>query len=377
MDKKNILITGATGFVGVHLLAKLIDQADVAEIYLISRNADKNGFLQTYDSIFPILNKYGLTYSKKSIKKIKILYGDISEPYLGIQDELYHSLIEKIDVVYHVAAEVNHLKKYEALKRSNVDCVQDIISFAKNKKKKIINFISTMGAASKRGAHSKFLEDFPDCSANDINISMGYLKSKYEAEKILSKPDIKAYVNIFRLGYISGNTISGIGMYENNQLMLFIKSCTQIGYAPTIDRVINFTPVDFTSEILSSKYFRDNSKRVMHLVNCSQFVTWVEIIDFLNEKGFNIKKIDLASWQTLLKKSGKNNALYRMLLTYRRMDADDHIIKFGKNLDEYNINNVISFCNEMNICFPKIKYDYLSKIFSFLTEVGFLTKKVS
>jgi thioester reductase-like protein len=376
MIEKNVLITGATGFVGAHLLNKLIHQDDISEVYLTSRNVNKNAFMEDHQSILSVLDKYGLNSSKEKIRKIKIIYGDISEPKIGMHEILYHELASRVDTIYHVAAEVHHLKKYEELKKSNVDSVMDIINFAKDGKNKIVNFVSTMGSASKRDAHGKFVEDFPDYNSDDANITMGYLKSKYEAEKILAKPENKDFVNIFRLGYISGSIKSGVGLYENNQLMLFIKSCIQMGYAPKIERVLNLTPVDFTSDIVGSKYFRSNSKHVMHLVNCRQYVTWSELIDFLNDEGFCIKKIDLPSWQELLKKSGRDNALYRMLLTYRRSDADNHIIRFGKNINEYHMDNVISFCKDENIPMPQIKYDYLKKIVNYLIEVGFLTKMV-
>ncbi len=159
--------------------------------------------------------------------------------------------------------------------------------------------------------------------------------------------------------------------------MLFIKSCIQMGYAPQIERTLNLTPVDFATEIVGSKYFRNHSMHVMHSVNCKQYVSWSELIDFLNDEGFNIKKIDLPSWQEHLRKSGKSNALYRMLLTYRRPDADNHIIRFGKNIHQYRMENIVSFCEENNIQMPTIKYDYFKKLLNYLIEVGFLTKMVS
>ncbi len=63
-----------------------------------------------------------------------------------------------------------------------------------------------------------------------------------------------------------------------------------------------------------------------------------------------------------------------MLLTYRRPDADDYIIRFGKNISAYNIENIVEFCKQENIFMPKIKYKYLKKILNYLVKVGFVTK---
>lgn len=372
LNTKNILITGATGFVGAHVLNQIIQEKSVSTVYVISRNISKTSSVEEPDSILPIFEKYSLEYTPSNAKKIKVIYGNILEPNIGIHQELYQELTEKLDVIYHVAAEVHHIKQYDELKKANVDSVETLIELAKKKKKKIINFISTMGAATKKDEEGKYVEDFTDNSS--VDISMGYLRSKYEAEKILSAPSNRDFVNIFRLGYISSHTETGIGLCENNQLMLFIKSCIQMNHAPDINRLINLTAVDFTASIVGSEYFMSHTKNVMHLVNSREYISWSEIIDFLNNEGFYIKKISLKAWQELLKKSGRSNALYRMLLTYRRSDADDHIIKFGKNITEYRMNNVLSFCKANNIIMPKVKYDYLKKIFNHMYRIGFISR---
>jgi thioester reductase-like protein len=232
-----------------------------------------------------------------------------------------------------------------------------------------------MAAASEKDFLGQYTEDF--VRDRPVNLAMGYLKSKYEAEKILSSNRNNNFINIFRLGYISANKENGVCLYENNQLMLFIKSCIQLGFAPIIDRTINLTPVDFAASVLGAQFFRKNSNQILHLVNCSEYIIWIELIDFLNDIGYRIKLIELSKWQELLKKSGKSNVLFRMLLTYRRKDADDHIIRFGKNIHEYHINNIKNLCVNENIILPKIKYDYIKKIFDYLVEVGFLSNPKS
>lgn len=66
MNKKIVLITGGTGFIGSHLLNELIQKDDVSAVYVISRNLDKSIVEQNYISILPILEKYKLSSSKKN-----------------------------------------------------------------------------------------------------------------------------------------------------------------------------------------------------------------------------------------------------------------------------------------------------------------------
>lgn len=365
MEKtKNILITGSTGFVGSHVLKEVVTHKDIKKIYLLIRN--KSG----KDHFFESLKKYALDFTNEEIKKIEFISGDVSKFKLGINSHNYTNLYNIIDVIYHVAADVNHVKKYEDLKKSNVDCLNDLIDLSQNGNKKIINFVSTMAAASEKDSFGFYTEDFVGESPSTL--SMGYLKTKYEAEKILSSAKSDSSINIFRLGYISGNLENGVSLCEKNQMMLFIKSCIQLGFSPILTRDINLTPVDFTAKILGSPFFREKFGHVFHLVNNREYVTWIELMNFLNEFGYKIKLIELSEWQKKLIASGKDNALYRMLLTYRRKDADDHIIRFGKNIHEYHINNINNFCEREKIIIPKIKYNYIKKIFEYLIDIGFL-----
>ncbi len=368
---KNILITGATGFIGNHLLYQLLNEENINYIYVINRNV--NNLDGMFLGASPIINynKWGIQIRSEDLNRVKTLYGDISKVNLGIENKVYEELSENIDVIYHLAASVNHVKSYEGLKSSNVDSVAEIIKLSKSGKSKVINFVSTLGAAAKKDHENNFVEDFPDDTP--IFSSMGYLRSKYEAEKLLTVASSDSLVNIFRLGYISGHYDTGVSLYENNQLMLFIKSCIQLGYAPILERTINLTPVDFTVKILSSQMFMHSYNNVMHLANCDEYITWVELIEFLNKKRFSIKLIDLNLWQQLLIKAGRSNALYRFILTYRRVDADNHIIRFGKNIRQYQFDSINKFCKSNGIVFPKIKYTYLDRVVSYLIKVGFIS----
>ncbi|MDC4364597.1 SDR family oxidoreductase, partial [Acinetobacter baumannii] len=41
-SKKNVLLTGATGFIGSYLLAELLVNENIGKIYILSRKVDKN-----------------------------------------------------------------------------------------------------------------------------------------------------------------------------------------------------------------------------------------------------------------------------------------------------------------------------------------------
>jgi thioester reductase-like protein len=362
----NVLITGATGFVGSHLLSKLIQKENVGTIFVVSRHADNKIGINDSTSLLPVFAKHSLPFAGLA-KKVRIIHGDISCEQIGISPDLYSRLTKVVDVIYHVAATVNHMKSVEDLSAANVNSVKELITFSEMNRGKIINFVSTMGAACDRNDKGFLTETMP--SQCESEFSMGYLASKQKAEQLLSK--VKN-ANIFRLGYVSGHSKTGVSLSYNNQLMMLIKSCIQLGVAPSLDRVINLTPVDFVAEVMQQDAFLSTSGSVLHVVNTKEFITWRELVLRLNQSGYPIKIISVAEWQSIFVKCDRSNALYSMKLKYRRKDVDNHVLLFAKNSHEYCFDKMKALCDDNDIVQVQIKGDYFDTIINYLQDTGFL-----
>ncbi len=83
----------------------------------------------------------------------------------------------------------------------------------------------------------------------------------------------------------------------------------------------------------------------------------------------------MEDWQNKLKRSGRDNALFRLLLTYRTKNAKNNILRFGKNIHQYHYEKTKSICEKYKIQPPQIKYAYLNVIFNYLNDVGFIKTK--
>lgn len=222
-SKKNVLLTGATGFIGSYLLADLLENKDIGRIYILSRKVDKNN---EKERLFTAFEKFSVPGHERlaAATNISVIQGDITQPCLGISDAAFEELCSEVDVIHHIAARVNHIRPYEVLKAPNVDSVADIISIAQKGRDKIVNFVSTLGSAAKKDKDGRYVEAFPGNAV--LNSDMGYLLSKWESERLLEKfQDQGGKVNLFRLGYISGHSHTGASLFTDNQFMLFIKSC--------------------------------------------------------------------------------------------------------------------------------------------------------
>ena len=84
LKKKKILVTGAEGFIGSHLVEKLVDEGYDVKAFVLYNSFNKWGWLDS----FP----------KEKLSKIEIFTGNISDPN-GVREA-----IKNVDIIFHLAA---------------------------------------------------------------------------------------------------------------------------------------------------------------------------------------------------------------------------------------------------------------------------------
>ncbi|MBE9048516.1 amino acid adenylation domain-containing protein [Pleurocapsales cyanobacterium LEGE 10410] len=146
----NILLTGATGFLGAFLLSELLRKTD-ADIYcLIRAENDTLGQKRIEDKL-----KSYLLWDTVDHKRIIPVVGDLSRSRLGLSADRFSEIAETVDVIYHNGAWVNFTYPYSQLKDVNVLGTQEVLRLAVKSKVKPVHFISTIGVV---GAADRNLE---------------------------------------------------------------------------------------------------------------------------------------------------------------------------------------------------------------------------
>src|SRR5579872_823998 len=203
---RTIFLTGSTGFLGAYLLHDLLVATDACVYCLIRCRSEKDGS----ERIKKNLLKYGL-WSDDFPSRIVPVPGDLSRPFLGVGEEVFDTLCNVIDAVYHSGAVVNFVYPYNNLKDSNVRGTQEVIRLACCIRRKPLNFVSTVGIfppATDRNA--RVLESDPPPS-NWQQLTIGYRQSKWVAEKIVTiAADRGLPVRIYRPGIVTGDSATGI-----------------------------------------------------------------------------------------------------------------------------------------------------------------------
>lgn len=286
----NILLTGATGFLGIHILYELITKTKT-NIYCLIREKDNE------DSKERLIKKIKYYFGKKSkliLKEINnrivVVNGDISKEKLGLEIEKYKELGYKIDTVIHSAAVVDHYGEKEKFNLINVEGTNKIIDFCKKFKIRL-NHISTISVSADFIIDEKIDKEF-----NEKTLYIGqpyykniYVNTKFEAEYNIWK-EIRNGLEcaIYRMGNITSRYIDG-KFQENKHKNAFLNRVLNLLKLDFITEDLleykfDMSPVDVCSEIIVKLMSYNSSyNKVFHLVNNNK-ITFKEMLNKLNVK---------------------------------------------------------------------------------------------
>lgn len=365
----HILLTGATGFLGAHLLNDLI-QSFSSYVYCLVRADDMEQAWQRINSTF---DKYELM--RPSQERIIPVLGDLSQPNLGINQSEYNMLAQTIDLIIHNGAAVNHLYNYNLLRDTNVTSTIYIMRLALEHHIKPIHYVSTLSAVNQYLNEShNIVEDFIDTQNIPAPPNDGYSQTKWVSEQLLTQGlERGLIINIYRPGWIMGNSISGAINANTNHLLMLLKGCIQLQHAPDWDIELDILPVDSVSSFISDIVL-DHTKQqntVFNLINPHKLL-WRSLIEHLNLRGYFIKLVEPLIWkQDHLATIDVNNALYPLYPLYNSLSDDDWMKGLAaiSRANSYNTNNLLELMGQQ---FPPVTKDLLNQYVDYLEQLGFL-----
>jgi len=131
----NALVTGATGFLGIHILKELLERDDVPVIWCLVRGEDDEKAERRLKSLmFYYFNK---NYNQLFGNRLRIINGDVTQE-IKVND--------KIDTVFNCAAVVKHFSKGTEIEDVNVGGALNCVKFCLFNNARLIH-VSTYSTA--------------------------------------------------------------------------------------------------------------------------------------------------------------------------------------------------------------------------------------
>lgn len=289
---KDVLLTGATGFLGAFLLRQLLDST-AGRVYCVVRAADEAEGLARLRAAAVRLH-----LPEPDAQRVCVVPGDLRDIAKVCQDYRDGELSGRIGHVMHAAFRVVFTEPYQALREDNVLPLVDLVSWARGQGIGDFSFVSSVAATGPAmGTEDRLLETREQ--PLDPR-SGGYGVSKWVGERLLERADAEGMrVRVFRPGLIMASTQTG-ACNDRDLIWFALASGLAVGAHPIHDQVLSLAPVDIVARGITELAMSPGSVgRAYHLVSDAS-VSLRRLFELLGEAGLPTEPVPVAEWQRLV-----------------------------------------------------------------------------
>ncbi|KZT19362.1 acetyl-CoA synthetase-like protein [Neolentinus lepideus HHB14362 ss-1] len=299
-----VVLTGATGSLGAHILAQLVASPIVKKVICLSR---AKSHAESFERI-----RESLRLRKLAIGEEKIVsYGaDTSVDGLGLTEEEYEGVKREVTDVIHNAWPVNFNLSIESYD-PHIGGALHLLNLALRSpySRPASFFFSSSISCRQGGSELECPEDWP--SAPRQAAGTGYARSKWVVERICERAaqEKGVTVGVLRIGQMVGDTVHGV-WNETEAWPLMFKSAQATGALPLLDEHPSWLPVDYAARAIAELVLRPTSSqprsKVYHIVNPDRSASWRNILDALRESGVKFERTTVEEWLDKLAGSEKD-----------------------------------------------------------------------
>jgi thioester reductase-like protein len=308
-----VLLTGATGVVGSHLLYNLIINPTVAQIYCPVRAPDVPTALARIHSALHSARLLSHLNPTAHFPKIVALPCDFAAPNIGLPDSLLAHLSSTLTHIIHNAWSVNFNHALRSFEPQSIRSTYFLLTLAASSlrsPKPTVTFVSSIAAALCAEPANAIPETLHPWSAV---AEMGYGQSKWVAEHMVAAAAEAAQVpaRVVRLGQICGDT--EWGMWNPTEAFpTTVQAARTIGVLPVVDDEHDddgesWLPVDVAAKALAQVALAPEQSgarfHVLHLVNEARILWNAQFLPYLRKHGLEFEAVQQREWVRRLEAS--------------------------------------------------------------------------
>ncbi|MEV6560116.1 amino acid adenylation domain-containing protein [Nocardia sp. NPDC051756] len=358
-ERGTVFLTGATGFLGSHLLDELL-RTEQRVRCLVRADTVADG----RDRLRRTFRKFALDPS--GLDEVDICLGDLDQPRFGLGDD-YDAVALDVTEVYHAAAHINFVVPYHTVKRTNVDGLRHLLDFC-GINRTPLRLISTLGVFPPDSTSGQVSED--TVPGDPASLGIGYSQSKWVAEQLAFRARAAGLpVTVHRVGRIAGHRRTGACRHDDF-FWLQMKGFALLGCYPddiVETPAIDLLPVDYVARAIIRLSDGKPDNENWHLYH-PDGLDWPTIIEAIRAEGYATESATGSVWMAALEREAAENDDERRGLGPLVPLMREGVMRLGAH----------SFANEksrraladVGCPFPQANPGWIHRMFEYFRAVG-------
>lgn len=198
-----VVLTGATGSLGAHILENLVNDPSVSKVICLSRAGSHK---ESLDRVFSSLSQRQRNLASSAAAKVASFAADVNRPDLGLDASDLESIRNEATAYIHNAWPVNFVLSLQSFE-PHIGGAVNLINLAQTSPKPVKPaFFFSSSVGTRQGRFEPVItEEFSDDPVTAGG--MGYGRSKWVVEKVMERAkEAGARAGVLRIGQLVGDT---------------------------------------------------------------------------------------------------------------------------------------------------------------------------
>ena len=304
----HVLLTGATGYLGIHVLYELL-QSDAQTITCLVRGkSQEDSERRLRNLLFYYFSRH---FDDLFGTRLFVVNGDVTSEFPIANDQF------SIDTVFNCAANVKHFSKGTDIEDVNIGGAQRCVDFCLKTGAALVHVSTTSTGGVWIG------DEAPMPTLTERNIYFGqylgnqYMHSKFLADRLIldavARKGLKA--KIMRVGNLAARSYDGEFQvnFSTNSYMGRIKIFNMLGCCPyeQFDQPTEFSPIDETARAIVLLAHTPDECTVFHPYNTHTRLMG-DVLTGLEKIGTPIRFVEMQEFGMLMQQAAQDpTALYQ------------------------------------------------------------------
>ena len=240
----NVLLAGATGYLGIHVLRELLTSTD-SKVFCLIRPKDNSSGEKRLKNLLEYY--FSNDYAEYFSSRITVIEGDATNP-----DSLKDFTPDSNITVINCAASVKHFAKGNEIERTNVDSVKNLVAWCEEHNSRLVHIStgSIIGGRKNGIPPENYRFDEHVLFAGQTVKHNQYIHSKFMAERFIYEEILTNGLNakVFRVGDLAPRLSDGKFQvnFRTNNIMNTLRAYKILGVANfgALANEMEFSPID-------------------------------------------------------------------------------------------------------------------------------------